>query len=269
VTLLTIPERLRRTEDELWAAYFTMQPRLLGALLDAVAGALRDLPTVRLAGLPRMADFAAFATAAEGALGWQPGSFLRAYRSNRDSSTEMTLEASPVAIALQTLVATAPSPANSYFEGTASDLLQKLVGVSGDVVRAKGWPTDARRLSGALRRLAPMLRAIGISITFDRDATTKQRKRLVFVRPVPIEPELGREMRPDRPMRPHGTQIANPSETPTVRTPPDAEDADSASCSDTRTPDATTRCRFCDEPTHYAANDGWECPPGRGCAQGG
>jgi hypothetical protein len=53
------------------------RPRILGALLDALAEGLRELPRVRLVRLPRMADFALWATACETAL-WPAGSFARA-----------------------------------------------------------------------------------------------------------------------------------------------------------------------------------------------
>ena len=49
--------------------YLTAQ--ILGALFDAVSGALRELPSTKLSSLPRMADFALWVTASEKALGWQ------------------------------------------------------------------------------------------------------------------------------------------------------------------------------------------------------
>jgi hypothetical protein len=97
-----------REEDDLWAAYAAAQPRLVGALLDVVVGALGAFPTVQLERLPRMADFARWATAAEGALSWPRGRFMKAYIENRAAASEQTLEASTVATALRALVATLP-----------------------------------------------------------------------------------------------------------------------------------------------------------------
>ena len=59
----------RREEAEFWRSFRELQPKILGGLLDAVVGALRELPSVRLAELPRMADFARFGEA----LGRGPG----------------------------------------------------------------------------------------------------------------------------------------------------------------------------------------------------
>jgi hypothetical protein len=70
--LPTIPEELRRDEDELWTEFEPLRPGILGALLDAVATALANYPTTRLARRPRMAAFARWAVAAEPALGCEP-----------------------------------------------------------------------------------------------------------------------------------------------------------------------------------------------------
>jgi hypothetical protein len=63
-----------RSETELWCAFELARPRILGALLDAAVRGLQTLPGVRLKSLPRMADFALWATACETAL-WPAGTF--------------------------------------------------------------------------------------------------------------------------------------------------------------------------------------------------
>jgi hypothetical protein len=64
LTLPAIPDEKRRDEGGLWRQYEEVRPRVLGALLDAVSAALRDLPDTRLTSKPRMADFALWVTAA-------------------------------------------------------------------------------------------------------------------------------------------------------------------------------------------------------------
>jgi hypothetical protein len=61
--LAPIAERQRRPEYVLWQKFELARPYILGALLDAAAQGLRMLPLVRLKRLPRMADFALWATA--------------------------------------------------------------------------------------------------------------------------------------------------------------------------------------------------------------
>src|SRR6266436_5358975 len=77
LTLQPIPEEHRRPEQELWAAFDAARPRVLGVLLDAVVVGLKRLPATRLEKLPRMADFALWATACETAL-WPTGTFWAA-----------------------------------------------------------------------------------------------------------------------------------------------------------------------------------------------
>ncbi|MGD9721816.1 MAG: toprim domain-containing protein [Pirellulales bacterium] len=173
VWLPAIPEANRRPEAELYAAFEQARPRILGALLDAVVTALRQLPTIKLPALPRMADFALWATAAETALGWDHGTFLAAYQGNRQSANDVALEASSVARPLLDLL-----DAEGAWSGTSSELLTALEGrVTDQVKRQNIWPKNARSVSGHLKRLAPNLRAGGWQVTFHREA----RQRLVII----------------------------------------------------------------------------------------
>src|SRR5215208_4286958 len=79
VSLPPIPEQERRSEAELWREFEQARPAILASLFDAVSGALSSVEDVRLEGMPRMADFALWATAAEEALGWDSGAFMAAY----------------------------------------------------------------------------------------------------------------------------------------------------------------------------------------------
>ena len=78
VNLAPISEDRRRLEAEFWTEFETARPLILGAVLDAIAGALDRVASIKLATWPRMADFARFVTAAEPALGWKEGAFLAA-----------------------------------------------------------------------------------------------------------------------------------------------------------------------------------------------
>jgi hypothetical protein len=171
-----------RPETELWAEFDQLWPSLYGALLDAVACALRNLPDVKLDRHPRMADAARWVTAAEPALGWEPGTFLRVYEENRQSAHDVALEASPLAHLLRSLAA-------KGFNGTPTDLLERLRGLAeDDQLRAKWFPKNAVALGGALARLAPALRATGIEVTRDRESGGKsggKRSRIVSLRMAP------------------------------------------------------------------------------------
>jgi primase-polymerase (primpol)-like protein len=176
VTLQAMPEEERRPERELLERFEAARPRLLGALLDAVSAALRELPAVRLERLPRLADYALWAVALERALGWPEGSFLEAYRGNRHSADATALEADPIAAALEGLVAEAGA-----WVGTATELLEALgERVGEEERRGRAWPRNARTLAGRLRRLAPNLRRLGVDVECRREG--RGRQRLVTLR---------------------------------------------------------------------------------------
>jgi hypothetical protein len=180
-----IPEDRRRPEQELWAAFDAERPRLLGVLLDAVAEGLSRLPDIRLEKLPRMADFALWATACETAL-WPAGTFWSAYSGNHDEAIEDVIDADPVAAAVRDMMAT-----RTVWTGTAANLLGALAAVAGErVAKSKVWPISPRALSGALRRAATFLRKIGISIDFEKDKDRKRtRTILITVAPSNAAPE--------------------------------------------------------------------------------
>src|SRR6516165_2296948 len=87
LTLKPIEEKQRRPEAELWRDFEIAQPSILGALLDAAVHGLRTVSSVELRRMPRMADFAVWATACETAL-WPRGAFARAYTANRKAAIE-------------------------------------------------------------------------------------------------------------------------------------------------------------------------------------
>jgi hypothetical protein len=159
-------------EKELWGEFERKHPLILGALLNAVSYGLRTLPDVKLDRKPRMADFAVWIAACEGAL-WKTGTFMAAYTSNMTEAVEVVLEADKVATALRFYM-----EANPQFVGTASELLQALNNIVPEAQqRAKGWPKRPNTLSRILRRIAPPLRKVGIDLRSERD---KSEKRIII-----------------------------------------------------------------------------------------
>jgi hypothetical protein len=205
LNLPTIPESRRRTEEDHWRAFEEARPRILGALLDVVSAAMRNLPSVRLDGLPRMADFAKWVAAAESALGWERGAFLQAYRGNVKAANDLALEDSPVVAPLRQLIEHGPWPPGAE-GGTCAALLEALTRQAGAKASgAKGWPRSPRGLSSQLRRLAPNLRRAGVEIAFGR-RPGGNRERWLSVRAA----QTGEEnVRPDRP---HSGQKPAPTE---------------------------------------------------------
>jgi hypothetical protein len=179
LTLVPIPENKRRPEEDLLAAFEADRPRILGALLDAMATGLRRLPEVRsrLKNLPRMADFAFWVTACETAF-WEAGTFMNAYTANIAGAVETILHHNTVATAVRDFMAM-QQPATTW-TGTATELLELLGRVAGEkATKTKFWPTDGARLSGRLRRVATFLRKVGIEINLAQEG--HQRTRTVTI----------------------------------------------------------------------------------------
>jgi hypothetical protein len=171
--LPAIPEDKRKSEAELWRDFDANRPAILGALLNAVSKALLDLDTVQIERLPRMADFALWAVAAAPNLGYTSEQLLAAYTNNRNGANELTLEASIITPFIKEMAA-------KCFIGTSTQLLQRLNDqATDDLKRQKQWPQDGRTLSNALRRITPNLRAVGVSVDFERQG--KKRTRTITI----------------------------------------------------------------------------------------
>ena len=177
LTLPAIDEEERIPEQEFWKRFeLEGAASILGVLFDGVSSALKRRDTISLSNLPRMADFAVWVEAASPALGWEPGGFLRAYSSNALKSVILTIEADPVASAVQTFMDTCDD-----WTGTATELLKELIYlVPEETVRQRMWPKSPGSLSNKLRRAAPALRHLGAIIDRDRAGATGE--RLIFIR---------------------------------------------------------------------------------------
>jgi len=171
LTLGPIGEEERRSESELWREFEHARLQILGALLDAVAHGLAGIGAVSSHRLPRMADFALWATACETAL-WPAGTFARAYAANRRAAIDSIIEADPVAAYVRTLMAE-----QNTWMGSATDLLRTGTDFmnSDPLTRRIDWPENPRALAGRLRRAQTFLRALGIEIAFSREGRAGNR----------------------------------------------------------------------------------------------
>jgi hypothetical protein len=173
LNLPRIEQEQRRPEAELKKAFEEARPRILGALLSAVSVALREVDHTELSVLPRMADFAIWATAAEVGLGLQRGQFIETYQSNRDAGNEVALEATPIGKAITDFIGRV-----GEWTGSSTELLKQLDQQAEERTRhLKNWPRSASTLGSIVKRLAPNLRIAGIGVEFTR--TGKSGKRLI------------------------------------------------------------------------------------------
>lgn len=171
VDLQLIGDTRRRSEEELDAAYSAARPAVLGALLDLLARVLEVLPSVRLDSMPRMADFARVLAAVDQVTGWQT---LPDYLAASSNVASDALEGDPFGTAVAALVEQAGT-----WTGTAGQLLEQLQPPGG--VRPKDWPPDPTRAGGQVKRLAPLLRSIGITVDDTQRSRDRHRSKLLIL----------------------------------------------------------------------------------------
>jgi hypothetical protein len=129
---LEITEDKRLPQAELNAKVEAARPRTLGALLTALSQTLARIPETqaKTQNLPRMADYALFATAlvarfafaSEQAIGPKEGDFMKVFNRSRKESRRVVIESSPVGEAIVRLM----ENTDLVWKGTASELLQEL-----------------------------------------------------------------------------------------------------------------------------------------------
>lgn len=148
----------RLTSVEMWREFDRNLPRILGGLLDLAAKALEILPRVKLPARerPRLAEYAILGCAVAVAQGHKPEAFMTTFNAMRAETVGRTLEASPVAIAVQELVETVPVGITAPLK----DILHELERFK--PAGTDAWPRSPKGLGDALRRAAPALRTLGV-----------------------------------------------------------------------------------------------------------
>lgn len=183
-----IPPASLRSPSELQEAFDAAHPRLLGALLRALAAGLAGKSAVvPTSDFPRFVEAAKVAIAAEAELGLAPGTMQQALERNKRLMENDAVEISSVA---QVLVEFLQDERGTY-EGTASDLLaeltQRLPTVPGSysAIRPNDWPGSAAVLSNMLRELQTPLRRVGVTAKQTQTSGSGSRKvwKLTYTEP--------------------------------------------------------------------------------------
>ena len=175
-----LPTKIR--EQVLLDQFEEFRPQLLGYLVEAASCALRryaDMVDTH-DGL-RRGDWCAWVEAAAPALGLPEGAFTAAYRRNQEQAVRMALELDPVAAAVLDV---------HGGQGRDRDSASRCCTRRSSRSRASStpagcrsdWPSMAHHFSGRLRRVAPMLRRVGIEFEQDRDGVGRSVVRLVNCR---------------------------------------------------------------------------------------
>lgn len=183
VTLPPIAPERRLTRTDLRQSVEAMRPAAFGALLDGLVEGLRREGGARLERPPRMSDFAQFVSDCETAF-WLPGTCISAYERNRAGANVAMLEADVLATVLSRWL----RPLDAGWEGSATELLQKLNTAASELERSqRDWPRASNALSNRLMRAQPVLRAEGIEVSWS--PAPGNRRRIVIGCSPPAEPQ--------------------------------------------------------------------------------
>jgi hypothetical protein len=125
-------------ETELDAKYEQHRPRVFGAVLDALGGALRDADLASVGVPPRMADAALFVTAAEAMMGVAEGTFLEALKEAKGEALSETVHGSPFIEAVIRLMA-----GRDTWYGSPAELLEDAAAAAGEMKHSRAWPSSA------------------------------------------------------------------------------------------------------------------------------
>jgi hypothetical protein len=144
---------------------------ILGAILDLLSGVFRNIGGVELDNLPRMADFGKMLAALDKAQGWQTYDH---YLTLTENETGALLEQYPFGVAIKEFM----DGRDDEWRGTATELRKELTSRLPDSQRPPnrlpdGWPADATRAGGQLRRIGPILRTHGIETRLDKQGRQK------------------------------------------------------------------------------------------------
>jgi hypothetical protein len=167
VELKKLSDKRRRTVEELFDSFRKDQPRILGAICNAVATALKNKGKIQLNSHSRMADFYEWVAAAEPAITRVKGRLLKEIMKNRRHMSRSSVEYDVLGAALKDFL----KRHDGNWKGTHKELLDQLVSELGDkesdqrVLKDEQWPKGASKLSARLKELAPSLRNIGIEYT--------------------------------------------------------------------------------------------------------
>lgn len=172
IELERIPETERKTERVMMQAFEETRPRILGAIFDTIAKAMKLYDSLILERTPRMADFARWGCAVALAMGYDQDSFLEVYRNNIERQDEEVIDGSVIAQALICFMEHHP-----HWAGSATDLLSQLEKTA-DAHRidrrSAEWPRSASLLTRRLNIVRSNLARFGIHFTIRRKGKGKR-----------------------------------------------------------------------------------------------
>lgn len=162
----------RREESVIWKAFEADKAKILGAVFTIISKAMALYPTVKLDNIYRMADYTKWGFAIAEVIGVGGENFLSAYEENQSKASSEALANQPIYQCLELVMQD-----KLYFEGTATELLQKLNAVREKEQLSKysdDWPKEPNVLSRRLKEMQTNLTENGLHLTFEKKNTGRR-----------------------------------------------------------------------------------------------
>ena len=156
------------------------QSKIMGAVLDLTSAVLAILPSVKLARIPRMGDYARVLAAVDEVLGTTG---LKEYRRQRELASAESVTSDPVGSRLIVWADDQKAvPGGWPWRGS----MQELLGMLTPDQLPKDWPKSPRGLAARLAKLGPDLRKLGLDAgdTGGQDPVT--RRAIWMIQEVPV-----------------------------------------------------------------------------------
>jgi hypothetical protein len=177
VALEQIPDDKRCDEALLDQEFEAARPKLFGAVLDILSGAIRERQNVKAATLPRMADFAMWGRAAVLGQAGNTDEFAKDFATNVARQNEEAIGASDVAKVLLAFLGD-----RKEWRGQPHELYATLKKKADEMkIPAKSFPRSVSIMGRKLRQIRPNLAAIGWKIEFGEG----HRRQITIARKVP------------------------------------------------------------------------------------
>ena len=161
IELERISEDKRRELNDLMQNFEADRPAILGGMFGTLSEAMKIYPSVKLASLPRMADFARWGYAIGEALGGYGDMFVQEYERNRAAQNQEAINSDPVAFLVIEFMRGRES-----WSGTATNLYSELTFIASEnkiSTRGKSFPQDPARLSKRLNGIKSNLEMAGVN----------------------------------------------------------------------------------------------------------
>ncbi|UQD53396.1 hypothetical protein C0971_16240 [Bacillus methanolicus] len=161
-----IPDFKRNSEQSIWDVFKKLHPYILGALFNLVSNAIKYQGSIKLTKIPRMADFAKWASTLDISLKLGEGAFLNFYTKNRRKAAQEAVEQDLLAYSIMNCLAH-----EGQIKGNASFILTKLMNYLPPFQKASGKPiVPINRFKDEIERILPLLEANGVKYDYRRNS---------------------------------------------------------------------------------------------------